>query len=65
MLPEVPTHRIEFIGNAAAVGARMALLCRACRAEAAEISENSEYVELANRPDFQRLFTEGMMFPEG
>ena len=51
-------------GNAAAVGARMALVSRACRAEGGEISESCEYVELANRLDFQQLFTEGMMFPD-
>ncbi|MDP6439190.1 MAG: ASKHA domain-containing protein [Candidatus Brocadiia bacterium] len=64
MLPDLPTQRMEFIGNAAAVGARMSLVSRACRAEAGEISERCEYVELANRLDFQQLFTEGMMFPE-
>ena len=65
LLPDVPTPRIEFIGNAAAVGARMALNCRGCRAEAEAISEKTEYVELANRPDFQTLFMEAMMFPGG
>ena len=64
LLPDVPTSRIEFIGNAAAVGARMALRCKACRREADEISEKTGYVELANRPDFQMLFMESMMFPE-
>ena len=60
----MPTHNIEFIGNAAAVGARMALRSRQSRAEAAEISARCEYIELANRPDFQMLFMESMMFPE-
>jgi uncharacterized 2Fe-2S/4Fe-4S cluster protein (DUF4445 family) len=64
LLPDVPTSKIEFIGNAAAVGARMALSCRACREEARIISKRTEYVELANRPDFQMHFMEAMMFPE-
>ncbi|MCK4276591.1 MAG: DUF4445 domain-containing protein, partial [Phycisphaerae bacterium] len=65
LLPPVPTSRIEFVGNAAAVGARMALRCRGCRAEAQKISEETEYVELANRHDFQALFMDAMMFPGG
>jgi len=65
LLPDLPTSRIEFIGNAAAVGARMALKCRGCRAEAEMISRTTEYVELANRPDFQALFMDAMMFPGG
>jgi len=64
LLPDVPTSRIEFIGNAAAVGARMALMSEAAREEAKRISEKVEYVELANSPDFQTLFMEAMMFPE-
>jgi uncharacterized 2Fe-2S/4Fe-4S cluster protein (DUF4445 family) len=63
LLPDVPTARIEFIGNAAFVGARMALVCRSAREEAMRISEKVEYVELANSPDFQMLFAEAMMFP--
>jgi len=65
LLPDIPTSRIEFIGNAAFVGARMALSCRDCRAEARSISEKTEYVELANRPDFQAYFMDAMMFPQG
>jgi uncharacterized 2Fe-2S/4Fe-4S cluster protein (DUF4445 family) len=64
LLPDVPTPRIEFIGNAAAVGARMALRSRTSRLEAARISVKAEYVELGTRADFQMLFMESMMFPE-
>jgi len=64
LLPDLPTSRIDFIGNAAAVGARIALNSRACRAEAEAISRKIEYVELANRPDFQTLFMDAMLFPE-
>jgi len=65
LLPDVPTSRIEFIGNAAAAGARMALACRNCRGEAEEIGRRTEYMELANMADFQALFAEHMVFPEG
>ena len=65
LLPDIPTSRIEFIGNAASVGARMSLSSSDCRAEARQISEKTEYVELANRPEFQTHFMEAMIFPEG
>lgn len=63
LLPDMPTNRIEFIGNAASVGARVALMCRECRDEARRISEDTEYLELANRPDFQMYYADAMMFP--
>ncbi len=63
LLPDIPTDRIEFIGNAAATGARTALACRDCRAEAERISRGTEYVELAARPDFHAHYMEAMTFP--
>ena len=64
LLPDVPSDRIRFIGNAAGAGARMALLSRACREEAARISERTEYLELGGRADFQSAFMSAMLFPE-
>jgi len=64
LLPGVPHERIEYIGNAAATGARMALTCRSCRVEAEDISRRIEYVELATRADFQMHYMEAMEFPE-
>jgi uncharacterized 2Fe-2S/4Fe-4S cluster protein (DUF4445 family) len=64
LLPDLPTDRIRFIGNAAGAGARMALVARECRREATRISEQVRYVELGGRPDFQEEFMTAMMFPE-
>lgn len=63
LLPSLPTSRIEFIGNAAAAGAKMALTSRSCRREADRISRFTTFVELATRTDFQMFFSEAMMFP--
>ena len=62
LLPDVPTDRIRYIGNAAGAGARMALISKRCKEEANRISEKTEYLELAGRPDFQMEFTSGMLF---
>jgi len=65
LLPAVPTDCIEFIGNAAAAGARAVLACRSCRREAERISREVQYVELAARADFQIYYMEAMEFPGG
>ena len=64
LLPDVPTDRIRFVGNAAGAGARLALMSQECRQQAEEISQRTEYVELAGRADFQMEFAEAMLFPE-
>jgi len=64
LLPDLPSDRIRFVGNAAGAGARMSLLSRDCRAEAARIAARTEYLELAGRPEFQHEFTTAMFFPD-
>ena len=64
LLPDIPTDRILYVGNAAGAGARMALQSRRCKDTAEEISERTEYLELAGRADFQDEFMSAMMFPE-
>jgi uncharacterized 2Fe-2S/4Fe-4S cluster protein (DUF4445 family) len=64
LLPDIPTERIKFIGNAAGAGAKMVLLSKELREEACEISRSTEYIELAVRQDFQRVFADSMFFPE-
>jgi uncharacterized 2Fe-2S/4Fe-4S cluster protein (DUF4445 family) len=63
LLPPLSPDRIEFIGNAAFAGAKTVLACRDCREEAERISRETEYIELANRPDFQALYMEAITFP--
>jgi uncharacterized 2Fe-2S/4Fe-4S cluster protein (DUF4445 family) len=64
LIPPFEHSRIYFVGNAALVGAKMALASYPMRREADEISEQTEYLELANVPAFQMAFAEAMMFPE-
>ncbi len=63
LLPNMPSERIESIGNAALVGAGCALTCRCCRRQAQSLSDNIAYVELAGRQDFQQYYMEEMTFP--
>jgi len=64
LLPEFPPEKVKFIGNAAASGAKMALMSREARKTAEHISKNTEYTELAVDMNFQNEFIDGMIFPE-
>ncbi len=62
LLPELPVQRITYMGNAAAIGAQMALLSETERLRAFELSRRIEHVALAARPEFADIFVEGMNF---
>jgi uncharacterized 2Fe-2S/4Fe-4S cluster protein (DUF4445 family) len=63
LLPELPPERIAYYGNAAALGAQMALLSETERARAAELARGIEHVSLATDPAFQEIFVEAVQFP--
>jgi uncharacterized 2Fe-2S/4Fe-4S cluster protein (DUF4445 family) len=62
LLPTLPTERITYVGNAALLGAQMALLSETERRRAFELAQRIEHVALATRPEFQDIFVEGMIF---
>ena len=62
LLPNVPLDRISYVGNAAHLGAQMALLSERERTRAEELAQRIEHVALAARPDFQDIFVDGMSF---
>lgn len=62
LLPEMPVERVTYMGNAAAIGAQMALLSETERLRAFELAQGIEHVALAARPEFQDIFVDGMNF---
>jgi uncharacterized 2Fe-2S/4Fe-4S cluster protein (DUF4445 family) len=56
MLPPLPLDRFRQVGNAAGMGAKMALLSSSARLEARKIAQRVEYIELTTIPDFNRIF---------
>jgi len=62
LLPELPVERITYCGNAALMGAQMALLSETEVQRADALIESIEHVALASRPEFQDLFIDGMSF---
>jgi len=63
LLPDLPIERIRYVGNAAALGAQMALLSETERKRAVTLAGTIEHVSLAARPDFQDIFIEAICFP--
>lgn len=56
MLPPVRPEQVAQVGNAAGVGARMALLSVTQRHKAAELARRAEYLELTALPQFSDVF---------
>jgi len=62
LIPNLPLEKIKFVGNAAIVGARLALISRSARASADQIPQVTQHIQVANTPDFQTQFMEAMLF---
>jgi uncharacterized 2Fe-2S/4Fe-4S cluster protein (DUF4445 family) len=58
LLPPLPLHCFRQVGNAAGMGAKMALVSLAKRKEAQDIASRTHYVELASAPNFKQTFIE-------
>ena len=63
MYPDVEEDDVVSLGNAAGVGAKLALLDRERRDEAERIVEEVEYFEIAGTDVFQENFMESMYLP--
>jgi uncharacterized 2Fe-2S/4Fe-4S cluster protein (DUF4445 family) len=56
MLPALPRNRFRQVGNAAGMGAKLALISLSKRAEAQAIASGVNYIELASAPRFEQTF---------
>jgi uncharacterized 2Fe-2S/4Fe-4S cluster protein (DUF4445 family) len=60
MLPNLPLERIRQVGNAAGMGAKLALISRRQRAKAQEIAAKVQYIDLSSAPQFSRTFNKAI-----
>jgi uncharacterized 2Fe-2S/4Fe-4S cluster protein (DUF4445 family) len=60
MFPHIPVSRFEQVGNAAGMGAKIALLSVDQRKRITEVIDQVEYVELTTYADFQKKFVDAM-----
>ena len=63
LLTPLPLEKITYVGNAALMGAEMALISETERKRADILAKEIEHVSLAARMDFQDIFIEAMGFP--
>ena len=63
MFPEIPSNKIQFVGNTAGSGGRLVLLSEKLRSKAEEIAINTGYIELASDPSFETEFTNALWLP--
>jgi len=62
LLPPVPRERVVFVGNAAGVGAQMALIDVRARRRMARLRARITFLELAGNSDFQDAFAARLGF---
>jgi uncharacterized 2Fe-2S/4Fe-4S cluster protein (DUF4445 family) len=63
LVPDIDPERVRFVGNAAGIGARMALVDERAWRRAVTIAERCDYVELAGHPDYEEAFCDAIPFP--
>jgi len=56
MLPSLPLNRFRQVGNAAGMGAKLALISLKSRAKAQAVASRVSYIELASAPKFEQVF---------
>jgi uncharacterized 2Fe-2S/4Fe-4S cluster protein (DUF4445 family) len=63
MFPNVELRKISQVGNAASIGAKMALISKIQRKISEDIGEKDDYLELTVFPSFADHFASGVIFP--
>ncbi len=64
LLPRLPKAKYVQVGNAAGVGAKMALLSLKERQRAQQITQRTGYIELTTQEGFNSRFAMSMLFPK-
>ena len=62
LIPKMPLDKVEFIGNAASVGAERILLSKKERQLAEQLARQTRFVDIASSLEFQTLFADNMLF---
>ncbi len=58
MFPPLPLNRFRQVGNAAGMGAKLALISLKSRAKAQTVASRVSYIELASAPKFEQVFVQ-------
>ena len=63
ILPEEVGDKLIYVGNSSKTGAYMSLMSATVKKEVEELACRMEYMELAETENYERIFTESMIFP--
>ena len=63
ILPKEVEDRLVYVGNSSKTGAYMTLMSEKMKQEMETLAERIEYMELAETENYERIFTESMIFP--
>ncbi len=63
LLPLLPVDRVRPVGNAAAVGAKLALLTKEGRRRCEALAARIQHIDLARHPDFEAAFIDNLNLP--
>lgn len=64
ILPPEVANKLLYVGNTSKTGAYMTLMRHETRRELEALSHCMEYFELAQTPDYDRIFAQSMRFPQ-
>mgnify|MGYP002066931475 CR=1 FL=1 len=64
MFPDLPEENIIGVGNGAGAGAVLVLFNPALRDKTKELARTAKVLDLASRPEFQKIFLSSLPFPE-
>jgi uncharacterized 2Fe-2S/4Fe-4S cluster protein (DUF4445 family) len=64
MLPRLPLSRFRQVGNAAGMGAQIALISSAMRKQAEGLASRIRYIELGGSPQFSSIFVQACYLGE-
>ena len=62
LIPRLPAGRVTYVGNAAGLGAQMALVSETERRRADTLARQIRHVSLATHPEFQDVFLDALQF---
>lgn len=63
ILPEQVKDKLVYVGNSSKTGAYMTLMSEQIKENMEKLAQHMEYMELAETENYERIFTESMIFP--
>lgn len=64
ILPEEVKDKLVYVGNSSKTGAYMALMSKKAKIEMEELASHMDYMELGATDNYERLFSDCLIFPE-